>query len=416
MSEEIARFVYSLPIIDTHEHIQDENARIQGPHDPISIFLSHYLSTDFLISGIDPKTLEKLRDPSIPLDEKWSDFVKFWELSRNTGYARVIRIILRDIYGEEEITFESIKRVAGKMKEMCRKGFYKYILKDRANIELCIVDVSKTDVDRELFAPVLRFDDFIYVHSRDDIKRLSKKVGVEIKSLRDMIKALRTSVERVKGSIVGIKTGLAYNRTLLYENVDFKEAEMIFNKLIARESSHLSFEEVKPLQDFMMHYLATIAGELGLPIQIHTGLQEGVWNDLRNSNPLLLIELLREHKNTKFDIFHAGYPFSRELGALAKQFPNVYLDLCWLHAISPDAARRILSEWLDLLPVNKILAFGGDYVFVEGAYGHAKIARENVIKVLTEKIDSGDMTLDEAKYVARRILRENALELFPIRK
>jgi predicted TIM-barrel fold metal-dependent hydrolase len=114
----------------------------------------------------------------------------------------------------------------------------------------------------------------------------------------------------------------------------------------------------------------------------------------------------------KFDIFHASYPFARELAVLAKNFPNVYPDLCWVHILSPTAARTILSEWLDLVPSNKILAFGGDYRFVEGVYGHVVLARRNVAAVLEEKVASSEIELRQALYLASRLLRENAREVY----
>jgi predicted TIM-barrel fold metal-dependent hydrolase len=119
-----------------------------------------------------------------------------------------------------------------------------------------------------------------------------------------------------------------------------------------------------------------------------------------------------EYTDVCFDLFHGAYPFTGELAALAKNFQNVYIDMCWLHIISPSRARAALSEWLETVPVNKIMGFGGDYVHVEGTYGHSVIARENIARVLSEKVDDQSMTLDEAKVVARKLLRENALRLF----
>jgi predicted TIM-barrel fold metal-dependent hydrolase len=141
-------------------------------------------------------------------------------------------------------------------------------------------------------------------------------------------------------------------------------------------------------------------------------MQEGNENIVSNSNPTLLTDLIREYKNVKFDLFHAGYPYARELAVLAKNFPNVYPDLCWVHILSPTAARAILSEWLDLVPSNKILGFGGDYRFVEGVYGHVVLARRNVATVFQEKVASGEIELRQVPYLASRVLRENARELY----
>ena len=97
-----------------------------------------------------------------------------------------------------------------------------------------------------------------------------------------------------------------------------------------------------------------------------------------------------------------------------KNFPNVYANLCWVYIISPYAARRILSEWIETLPSNKIFAFGGDYLFVEGAYAHAKIARDNIARVLTEKIEEGYFSSTDAVDFANKILRENPLEIYQL--
>ena len=64
------------------------------------------------------------------------------------------------------------------------------------------------------------------------------------------------------------------------------------------------------------------------------------------------------------------------------------------------------------MPANKILGFGGDYKFVEGAYAHSRIARDIVAEVLTEKAEAGYLTEDEAMGLAARLLRENALQIF----
>lgn len=86
--------------------------------------------------------------------------------------------------------------------------------------------------------------------------------------------------------------------------------------------------------------------------------------------------------------------------------------MCWMHIISPSRARSALSDWLDEVPANKIMGFGGDYLFVEGAYGHSVIARQNIAMVLASKVDEGFYSLDQAKKYARWLLRENAENLF----
>jgi hypothetical protein len=86
--------------------------------------------------------------------------------------------------------------------------------------------------------------------------------------------------------------------------------------------------------------------------------------------------------------------------------------LCWLHVISPWVAQQTLHEWIETVPVNKIFASGGDYVFVEGTYVHSRLARDNVAAVLTEKAEAGYLTEEEAMALASKLLRDNALRFF----
>ena len=161
-----------------------------------------------------------------------------------------------------------------------------------------------------------------------------------------------------------------------------------------------------------MHKVIHCAIDYNLPIQIHTGLHDGNGNFLVNSNPLHLVNLFIEYPEARFALFHAGYPYQGETAALAKNFPNVYADLCWVHIISPWVARQTLHEWLETIPGNKIFAFGGDCLFVEETYAHARMARDNVARVLAEKVGIRYLIEEEALKLAHRLLRENAIQFF----
>jgi predicted TIM-barrel fold metal-dependent hydrolase len=214
---------------------------------------------------------------------------------------------------------------------------------------------------------------------------------------------------------VGIKIGIAYRRTIKFEKVPRLDAERVFSRLFTHLGEGPSWDEAHPLQDYMFHEIIRAGVERGLPIQIHTGLQEGNGNVLENSNPQLLTNLCLEYGKARFDLFHGGYPFMGEALALAKNFGCVWLDLCWLYIISPTAAARMLHEAIETLPSNKIFAFGGDFIIPEGAYGHSVMARRVVSRVLTEKVEDGYLTENEAVALARRILRENAAEFFRLK-
>ena len=114
-------------------------------------------------------------------------------------------------------------------------------------------------------------------------------------------------------------------------------------------------------------------------------------------------------------MFHGGYPYGSEFATLAKNLPNVYPDLCWLHIIAPGVAKRSLHELIETVPANKILGFGGDFKHVEGAYAHAQMARAITAEVLAEKVEDGYLKEEEAAVLMERILYRNGRELFASR-
>ena len=161
-----------------------------------------------------------------------------------------------------------------------------------------------------------------------------------------------------------------------------------------------------------MHYILNIANKKSLIIQIHTGLQEGNGNIITNSNPTLLTNLFLEYPDVSFDLFHIGYPYQNEITVLAKNFPNVYIDMCWAHIISPNASINALLEWIDTVPLNKISAFGGDYAFIDGVYGHQYLARENIAKALSKKVSEKLFDIDKAKEIGKMFFYDNPIKLF----
>lgn len=395
-----------------------------GEIDIFETILAHYASSDLISSGMSQEELQKVRDRRLPIKDRFEIFKPFWERIQNTGYARSINIAIRDLYGIDGINESTYRELASRMKGANKKGIYKWILKEKSGIDVSIIDgfTSLDEVDKEFFAPVMRFDDFAIARERKDIEALGKVCGKSIHSFPDLIHALEYQFERMSKLIVGVKIGLAYMRGLHFDKVSEREAEEVFVNIYNQElfkvdwvSEGLSLKEARPYQDFIVHKIIQLAREKGLPIQIHTGLQEGNENIITNSNPTLLTNLFREYREVKFDLFHGSYPYIGELAALAKNFQNVYIDMCWLHIISPHGARHALAEWLDTVPWNKIFGFGGDYAFVEGVYGHSIIARENIARTLIEKVEEGSFTEGQAVDLAQKLLRDNAHEVFLVK-
>ncbi len=420
--DRIKAAVDNIRLVDTHEHLPPEAERNGKTVDLFSEFFSHYASSDLVSAGFPEDDLEWLRNVEVPLDERWARFAPFWERMRHTAYARSLLIAAKGLFGISEISERTYAELSKKITAANKPGWYRTVLKDTARIDRSILDANRTDCDRELFHPVIRFDAFIDAMSRAKVRELERTLGVTVRNLDTLLDALEAHITaKPAEDIAGIKISLAYARPLRFDMPVRADAERALNRILAGQfdrdrypDSRISWEEAKPLHDCLVHRTIELAERHGLPVQIHTGLHEGCGNYIGNSRAADLANLFVAYPRCRFDIFHGGYPYSRELATLAKNFQNVYVDMCWMHIISPAASCAMLHEWLDMVPENKILAFGGDYCFVEGIYGHAEIARENVARVLTKRVLSVYIEESEAAPLALNLLRTNAAELFGI--
>ncbi len=439
LAARIAGAVNAIALVDTHEHLLSEVERSRAAVD-FSYLFPHYASSDLLSAGMPPALLEAVRLPTravlveraartrrprpypapvrtdMSLEERWDAVEPYWDCIRHTGYGQCLRIAARDLFGVPDINRENYRRLSEAIAASNRPGWYQHVLKDKARIAISIQDNGRATVDKTFFAPVVRLEHVAAARTRDELAALEADSGVTIHSLDDLLRVMHVMLERyLADGAVGVKIALAYRRIIRFEKVAKADAERLFNRISSHLGEGLSWEDARPLQDYLVHEIIRAAIERDLPIQMHTGLQEGNENILTNSNPMHLVNLFIEYREAKFDLFHGGYPYLGEVLALAKNFPNVYLDLCWLHIISPTAGVRILHEAIETVPANKIFAFGGDFIIPEGAYGHSVLARQVVSQVLAEKVEHGTFNEDEALRLGRRMLRENPAKIYRLK-
>jgi predicted TIM-barrel fold metal-dependent hydrolase len=156
-----------------------------------------------------------------------------------------------------------------------------------------------------------------------------------------------------------------------------------------------------------MWRLVELSSKHGLPFQIHTGHAR-----IQGSNPMLLVDLIEANPKTKFILFHGGYPWIGETGAIVTRYRNVWIDSVWLPTISYTMAKRAYHEWLEVMPSDRIM-WGADCSHAEGIYGATEFTRRCIAEVLAEKVEAGRLIEEHAVAIGRQILRENALKLFP---
>jgi uncharacterized protein len=414
----ITTYINSIRVVDTHEHLANPSGYKNSGMLDFMLLLHHYADDDIKSAGMSKQSFEKLLTDSLTVMEKWYAIKPYWEGSCNTAYNRSVLLAVDSLYGIKNIDETTVINLSEKIKEGYKTDWFNHILKDKCNLEYVVVDgEDRSFGDPDMFRFVKRFD-YISIDSKKAVEAIGKRQNVDIRKLDDLIMELEDEFHSaVAKGCVAIKIGIAYNRILFFEDVNKEKAVEVFDKIFRSTDGNIfAFEEVKPLQDYMTFRVLDLARKYNLPVQIHTGLQAGDGNIIDNSNPTHLANLFLKYRDVKFILFHGGYPFGGELATLAKNFRNVYIDMCWLYIISPSYSERYLHEWLETVPAIKIMAFGGDFHNVEGVYGHLLLAKQIVAKVLIDKVTDGYFTEDEAVAISKMLFHDNAVRILNLDK
>src|SRR5206468_3295239 len=89
----------------------------------------------------------------------------------------------------------------------------------------------------------------------------------------------------------------------------------------------------------LVHRLCALAGERGIPVQMHLGTAL-----IRGSHPLNAAGLIERHPRTRFLLMHFAYPWSRDLLGMAFTYRNIWLDMTWSFMLSPSHCKLALHE------------------------------------------------------------------------
>lgn len=401
--------------IDTHEHLRpfgelpnlDQTDRGRGMtlH---SIFAGSYYPG---INRLSPWPEGK------SFDEWWKNGQHDFDNARATSFYRYLLPAFRDLYG---VDFDTI--TADEARKLNDRIFDNYkddkwlidVVTRRANIELMLIDPywSRMQFNRayKFSVPVLNVTEIIsgWHRSRfadgDSLYTYAERRGVKIDSLDGYLAAVeKVFADAVAADAVCLKSTQAYVRTLRYEDVPKERAAAVFGK----PPDETTPEQSKDFEDFMFWQIVKLSAKYELPFQIHTG-----HGRLQGSSPMLLLDVIQAHPNTKFVLFHGGFPWVGETAAIAMRHRNVWIDSVWLPTLSYTMAKRAYQEWLETMPSDRIL-WGADTVQAEGIYAATEFTRQCLAEALAEKVERGELREEHAERIGRQILRENALQLFP---
>jgi len=410
--------VLATPLIDTHEHLMNEAERIRAGKtiwdkaNDWTFLLSHYLDSDLVVAGMSQADHDRFFSTALGPLEKWKLLEPFWPHVKHTGYGLNVRHTIKEVYGIDDLTEETVGRLEQAYHAAIKPGFYRHVLRDIGNIESCQVNLWPF---LESEQPDLLMSDLHISGLIEDNwdPRYAREAGIDVKKLDDWHRVIDYWIKTYGKKAVAVKSTMAYQRDLDCVRTPPEDVEKAFLKKLNKES--MTPDEQKALEDHLFWHAVDRATEMGLPVKLHTGYYVGHGRmplGRVRENPAAICELCRQSPETRFVLFHICYPYYEEMLSIAKHYPNAYMDMCWSWIINPLAAKDFLKKYLVTAPANKICTFGGDYIPVELVPGHAAIARQGITQALSELVDEGWMTLKEALNLTDVLMHQNARTLY----
>jgi uncharacterized protein len=411
---ELEHFIQTTPLVDTHEHLNNEAAFVETGPDILQSVFDHYTFADLLSAGAMPADIENLRDRTNPdVRARFEGIQQAWERTQFTGYGEGVRYVAKELFGIEEISAESLERAAPVALALHKGGERLRLLKDVARLEHVQID-DFTFSTHHPNEPEFFLYDLNWLNESCgnlNIKKYFTEVGVEVRNLATLREAFGAMFAKHAPTAVALKTQHAYERILHWHYREDIEAERVLLNVLKGET--VSVEDKLCLGDWCLARGVELATQHQLPVKIHTGYAAGNNRmSLDDMRAVHLSRLVQHYPQSRFVLMHASYPYTGEILAMAKHYTNVYLDMCWVWSINPYSSETFLRQFIHSVPSNKLFLFGGDSFWPHASLAYAWQARRGLSRVLHAEIEHGTLSEKQAIRLASHFMRENQYECF----
>ncbi len=430
----LSQEINAIRLVDTHEHLGSYHSKLRALQDvrlsPVPAeegwaeagadilcdLFGNYVSADLIVAGATPEAVERLLDPaSGDLETRFDSIRDAWEAARHTGYGEGVELIASEIYGMTDLSVPNLERAQVMLQELQQPGGMLRLLRDTALLDHVQIDDIRWACEADPSAPDFFLHDLSwwgFSSGQFDPADVLSATGIEVRTLEHLRAAMATLFERYAPFAIAVKCQHAYTRTLRWQERSDDEAA---TALIDVLSSKADDAAALTLGDWCLARGIEMAIAYDLPVKIHTGYYAGHSRmQLDRIRAGHLCSLLQRYPDARFVLMHNSYPYGEELIAVAKHFPNVWVDMCWAWSIDPYSAADFLRRFLHAVPVNKLFAFGGDSSAPTSTVAYSIQARRWLAKTLAQAVDDDDLSESQAVSVAERIMRDNQYACFDI--
>lgn len=430
--EKLSRQISEIPLVDVHTHIDLSHLSARGLHD---LLLYHMIISELYSVGCpDGMRLSELPDDA-EAETRIARAIPYIQQVQYTSCYSILKKTLSGLYGfSDEITADNWRRLHSQIRERYQSGYADAILK-KANIvavntEYCrkhgqqhdrffyslewafftrsqygvfdapLLELEIAASQQEPEGPIpVTFDEALYASRR------------RIETVEQTDEAMELYVSKIPfDHIVSLPTH--FSTDIRYGRVTKQEmAEALSNRKHAGSwerdiyANYINNQYFKTLSRYGKK--AAVSISVGAePLKYETGTK-------LSAETLYAIEsLANQYPGLDFILFNGCDYQDTALSGIIRETQNVYAAGFWWHNFYPSTIETIIRSRLERLPLSKWFGYFSDAYCVDWAYGKSLLIRDCFAHALASFVDRGVYSLNDALFVARQLLYQNAKNYF----
>ena len=428
---ELEQALAEVPILDIHTHLIGGKLGARGLHD---VLLYHMAVSDLYGAGC-PTGKRLTEYPKFPSDEeahaRIQEALPYLAKVQNTSTSWGIRILLNDLYNwTEPITEDNWRRLDATIRERADDRSWHHSILDRLNIKRTGTEIARrgNGEDDERFQYALEWGFFTRCQWKEfdtALHELESCWGNSPLSSPSPIgaggraptKHTIHTVDDLREAVHYYVSNIPYDKVLatathISTDIRFQEvSDSEFANALSRR------REAGPVQrdiyaSYLNHAFLTELEKHGHEIVLQFSfaaepLPFETASRVSQESIAQIAAIIGRHPKLRFQCFLANVAANQSMCTLARELPNFSLAGYWWHNFFPDAIRYVMSERLDMLPLNKQVGFFSDAYAVEWTYAKVVMVRRIMAQVLARRVEQRQYSREDALNIARAILYES---------
>ncbi len=385
----------------------------------------HHVWIELVSSGMDQKEVaesglpQELMDPGLPALQRAARILKHLPNIENTTLGLLLRWLLKDLYGIEALSQSNLEQACTLVESRGRDpAWIRELLRNRCGIEASIsVEYQGAPCSPALFRARELFVVNLTSGKQSPAEILAsweKSFSKEIRNAADYQDFLQATVDSLQAFDFRF-IGLWVLPYLANEPPAERSVTAIIEKV--RKHEQVSKEELGAFCTYGLVRLLELTRKTSIRlIQLIVGAEVLLphrsvtqWDGAFCGS---MGRLANRFEDFHFSLSAASDAFTQDLGILAKHLPNISVAGYWWHTLYPFYLRKSLETRLDMVPLNKIIAFFSDAYFAEWCYPKLKLVKQVMLEILKERVAKGWYSTDLALRIIRMLFYENSIAIY----